>query len=919
MNIDPTTWRQVGTLFDQLSVLEPDQRRNQLEKVDGPPRVMALLEKLLQAHDAPDETLLDRAIDDLACDLFEGADERVRVPENLSGALFGKWRALEKIGQGGMAVVLRGERADGEFHKEVAIKLLSPGLAGVGKLERLRSEIRLLARLDHPGIARLLDSGLSDEGIPYLIMDYVDGMPIDRYCREHKVNLQGRIDMVLCVAEAVAYSHARLVVHCDIKPANVLVSQPEGHPPRVKLVDFGIAGLLTDDIEGFDWLPACHCSPAFASPDQLNGEPPSVAQDVYLLGALLYLLLTGRPVRNARQATSALLGKTVVDDHIKPPSQQPGSILLSAAHGNDELDAICLKALANVPDQRYADVGEMADDLQAWRQSRPVSAVEGGPGYRARKWLGRNRLVAATIALAFVSLLSGLIVAMWQAREAEQVAAALQIESERANQALAETEQALGRAEAMHEFLLDLFRSAEPDRPADQLPSSEEILALGARRAMDPESAHPPERLGMLLTIALVYMQQNRFETARPLLTEAVELARDTRRDADLAQAELRKAQLLWRIDQDFEQALARLESAEGLVKGNPHQFNLFIDLRTERGWLERLTGNHDRALGLLSELEQRLGDDDSLYPRETSRFNGVLANLHMDAGDLVRASQLSSRAMELERKATGPESIYYAIQLVNSATVEDQLGRFEEAERRLRKAIAIYDRSFHQPSQYRAMAYNNLAQVKLETGRFPAAMEAIEANVRDRSGAEEVDPENWSYAFYRRGTSLARAGFKEEATVQLSQALAMNQDHPTISQAAEARVKALLALLACQTGEVDQGLALLARQPDRLNRSVTGRAELKEAKAACDFAAGNHRQALDWIRRAQEVDIPPGKVLDRSRRMLLEARTLKALGERSAARQVLDRTEADLKAFGLSRHPVLERISAVRLSLTNS
>lgn len=915
MSIDRATWRQVGALFDHMSELEPDQRRNHLEKVDPPHRVVALLDKLLQAHDAPDEMLLDQAIDDLLYDLFDGVSDRIRVPENLSGSLFGKWRAVEQIGQGGMAVVLRGERADGEFHKEVAIKLLPPGLAGVGKLERLRSEIRLLARLDHPGIARLLDSGLSEEGIPYLVMEYVDGLPIDRYCQEHQVSLGQRIDMVLRVAEAVAYSHARLVVHCDIKPDNVLVSQQEGQPPRVKLVDFGIAGLLADDLENSDWSPAWHCSPAYASPDQLNGEPPSVAQDVYLLGALLYRLLTGRPVRNARQATTALLGKWAGNDIIEPPSRHSDPELGSAVRADEELDAICLKALASEPEQRYADVGEMVDDLQAWRQSRPVAAVDGGPGYRARKWMGRNRLVAATIALAVVSVLSGLIVAVWQAREAEQAAVALRIESDRANVALAETEQALARAEALKEFLLDLFRSAEPDRPRDQLPSTEEILALGARRAMDPETAHPPERLGMLLTIALVYMQQNRFETARPILVEALELARTEERDHDLAQALHRMAQLIWRTDRDFDRARDLLVEGERLVAGDRRHFDLFIELRTERGWVERLSGNHDRALELLKEVEESLGDDVTVQPRTKSRFIGALASLNMDAGNLERAAQLSTRAMELEKEAAGPESIYYAIQLVNSATIEDMLGRFDEAKRRLHEAIAIYDLSFQGPSRYRAMARNNLAVLLLETGQYDAAMEEIEANIRDRSGAAGVDPEEYAYAWYRRGTSLARIGRWPDAGAQLRRALQLNKKRPAINEPAEMRIHVLLALVACETGKIEQGKATLAEQDDRLDRSPSNQAEFYESRAVCAYGSGDFSSALERIRQALEIPTPPGKLLDRSRRKLIEARIEKTMGNGPAAGKILDRAEALFGEFGIASHPILDRITATRES----
>ena len=241
MLIDSATWDKVSELFDQLVTLPGEQREKQIKQLELDEAISDWLKKLLAAHDSDATHVLDQTIDQMAEALIaENAPAGGKIPDDIRGRRLGNWRVTESIARGAMAAVFHGERADGAYEQHVAIKLLQPGPFRHSESEQLREELRLLARLEHPGIARLLDGGISEQGWPYLVMEYVDGVHIDQWCAEQKPDWRHRVQLMLKVCDAVRYAHSKLVVHADIKPSNVLVNR-DGEP---KLVDFGIAGLL---------------------------------------------------------------------------------------------------------------------------------------------------------------------------------------------------------------------------------------------------------------------------------------------------------------------------------------------------------------------------------------------------------------------------------------------------------------------------------------------------------------------------------------------------------------------------------------------------------------------------------------------------------------------------------------------------
>ncbi len=910
MDIDSATWSQVTTLFDELMDLSSEERRRHLDDTAPPPDVRRYIERLLAAHDTPDKLLVDQPVDDIVSQMLgeSGAGSSV-IPGDLSGRRFGNWEAGEELGRGGMSVILRGWRADGRFEKDVAIKLLPPGPVGPARQERLLREIRLLARLDHPGIARLLDGGLSDDGLPYLVMEQIDGVPITRYCEEQRLDVQQRVALFLQVAEAVAYSHRHLLVHCDIKPSNVLVDR-DGH---VKLLDFGIAAMLSDDEGSRSASPELRCSPAYAAPEQLRGETPAVAQDIFSLGALLYELISGERIRDLRQATSVLFGKPVPDD-IPPPSEQNGPI--PAARLKGDLDAICMQALSPDPEQRYSVVASLMGELRRWQTGLPVRARQGGRLYVLGKWFRRHRLAALTAAMVVGSLVLGTGVALWQARLAA-------IETERAEAALLETEAALQRSEAMQEFLINLFRAAEPDRPRDQLPDTEELVALGARRAMDEGLAPPSERFGMLFAISQVYLGQHRLGDAQPLLEAAEALARDQEqlRPRDLARI-LRLQASAATMARDLDHAEAILMEAEALTVGRNDLWSEFADARATRGWVVYMRGDHQLALDLVEPLYQQLAWRDDVRDRVRYRILNLTAAAYVSQGRLEEASELRREVTELIKAIEGPESRTYGIDLVNLGVLEMRRGDFEKADALFGQAIALYDRIFENPVELRAAARANRATLSMNLGDYQTAFDRLERASEEWSQTQGRDMGDYEYYFHQRGKLHALMGHWEEAESDLDRAMRLFEAQDQANPGGVRVNRMVLAEVQCRRGQAEAGRQWLESVEGELDgrqpRTVSHRIHLQQAQAACSLAQDRPEAALEHLALASGERDTPGYLVERAGRMLMEAKALHQLDRRDEALDRLEETDQLFLGTELPDHPFRDEIARVKAHLAH-
>jgi len=392
-------WARVVDLFGQACDLSPADRDAWLSTACGDDEALRRdVAALVQTYER-DPAFLEQSA---------GADAAPDDPDRdvLAGRRLGAYRIVRRIGRGGMAVVYEAVRDDQEFDRRAAIKVL-PAWSAALLGERFRLERRLLAGLDHEGIARLIDAGVAD-GTQYFVMEFVDGLPIDEFCRTQALPLRARVALVARVLDALAYAHQHLVVHRDVKPANILVT-PAGQP---KLLDFGIAALISSDegtSAGSTRVGWQHFTPEFASPEQVRGERISTASDVYSMGALAYLLVTGRRPY-ALDGLAPIDAMRTICDVDAPPMRTRDA----------DVDNIVAKALRKAPPDRYASAAAFAADLRAWLDGRPVSATPRTLAYRARRFVSRNALGVVAAAAVVLAIVAGGAATAWQARVARQ-------------------------------------------------------------------------------------------------------------------------------------------------------------------------------------------------------------------------------------------------------------------------------------------------------------------------------------------------------------------------------------------------------------------------------------------------------------------------------------------------------------------
>ena len=478
-------WSRVEQLFDAVLTLPSTVRGAYLERATGDDETLRRqVQDLLRQAETPD-ALLDRPA-------AESVQRSGPSSSSLhAGTRVGSWRVAELVGRGGMGEVYRAERADGAFQQQAAIKLIRR--EAVDQIDRFHEERRLLARLDHPGIARLLDGGLASDGRPYMVMEWVEGVSITQWCRDHAPDLRQRIALFLQVCESVAYAHRNLLVHRDLKPSNVMVTA-DG---RAKLLDFGVAKLLSGTSD--ETRTHAPMTLAYAAPEQIDQQRITPAADVYALGLLLFELLTGmRPWHRPQMSMAALIEKQL-HESAPPPSLAASQIADSPVHSTllrGDLDAIVGFALRREPERRYRSAAEFADDLRRHLDGQPVLARPESVTYSLTRLVQRNRAAAVFAAIALAALVLGFVVSLWQAHEAQVAAESAQREA--------------ARATATKDFLLRVFRASDPriaqDKPRGQI-TAKELLDLNAPLIAQEFPDDPETRIELLGMMASIYRE----------------------------------------------------------------------------------------------------------------------------------------------------------------------------------------------------------------------------------------------------------------------------------------------------------------------------------------------------------------------------------------------------------------------------
>jgi len=529
---DPAVWSRVKALFQTVVELPEAQReahlRSAAERED--PTVLEQVRRMLAA-DAPDRFL-------------ESAPSVPPGSANLAeGARIGAYCIARRLGEGGMGTVYLAERADGAFDKQVAVKVINPGGDAGPILDRFERERQVLAHLEHPNIARLLDGGTTDDGAPYLVMEYVDGMPIDQFCDERALSIRRRLELFRNVCEAVQFAHRNLVIHRDLKPGNIMVTA-DG---QVKLLDFGIAKVLDGAMARTDVTVTMQrpMTPRYASPEQIRGEPITTATDVYALGAVLYELLTGRGPYGWSPKTQGELERVVCEAEPRRPSRSVTSeTTLDSRSADDapspeelarrrsmrvnqlqrvlrgDLDNIVLMALRKEPHRRYQSAEQFSDDIERTLQGFPVRARPETLAYRAQKFVRRNTLLVSSAAAVLIVSVTAAILSTNFALETKQAEARAQAEA-------VEAQRQAAVANAVNAFLQRILEQADPMKnPRGKDLTLHEAVELAGGLVEESFTEQPDVESAVRFTLGVVDLNLGRLDSSVQQLEQALALAR---------------------------------------------------------------------------------------------------------------------------------------------------------------------------------------------------------------------------------------------------------------------------------------------------------------------------------------------------------------------------------------------------------
>ncbi|MBC7938663.1 MAG: serine/threonine protein kinase, partial [Chitinophagaceae bacterium] len=633
--IDAPTWARLNPLLEQALDLSPAERVAWLQALPAPfADLRDTLADLLSRTGGGETAALLVTMPKLDDD-----DAMVRDGLHAAGDVVGPYRLVRELGVGGMGAVWLADRVDGLMQRSVALKLPYGPIHGPfrGNLAaRIAREREIVATLDHPNIARLHDAGIAADGQPYLALEYVDGQRIDRYCETQQLDVAARLRLFMQAAHAVSYAHAQLVVHRDIKPSNLMVDTRG----QVKLLDFGIAKLLTDGLQSatagapeLTQQGMRALTPDYASPEQLAGLPVGTRSDVYSLGVLLFELLTGvRPYGTKRNHRAALEEALAVAE-VPRPSDLVGGMVDSAARRRalrGDLDTIVAKALKKPLEERYASVEALAADVRRHLDHEPVLARPDSTMYRLRKFMRRRRAAVGAWAAVTLALLAGSGLALWQAREARQerntaVQAQQRAESERSAAQRAERA-AIAEAELSGFLMMEMA----PTRTNDELA----LVLDRARRMFDTQYSDDPALRGkLLLRMGSLFNGRGDRTRSHALWAEAEPLLRDKAQWSALAEMQCSRATEMARRGQLDTARTLISEAKQLLVRDNALASPTHLHCLTDEAVIERTAGNAARAASLLEqavENERQAGRDKRA---DFAELLNTLARSHYDAG----------------------------------------------------------------------------------------------------------------------------------------------------------------------------------------------------------------------------------------------------------------------------------------------
>jgi len=763
-------WQSIRKLFHSAMEHPPERRREFLRGACGDDddlfrRVLALIEHA----DTPDEQF-GGIVRDAAADAMQ--TDRPEFEQRI-----GNYRLLEIIGTGGMGNVYLAERADEHYEQRVAIKLLHPGHGDRALVTRFRAERQMLARLEHPNIGRLLDGGETDAGISYLVMEYVDGRPVDRYCDEQQLTIPQRLRLFQKICSAVGYAHRNLVVHRDIKPSNILVTS-DGEP---KLLDFGIAKLLDEDAAAFTAAftreGAGVMTPEYASPEQVRSEPVTTATDIYSLGVLLYRILCGRMPYRSRALNSGLArailteipsrpsaaltplpGRSADDDEMRSIGTARQSSLQGLVRRlQGDLDNIALKALRKEPELRYPTAAAFADDIENYLSFRPVSARPASLGYRSVKFLRRYRTGVA-VGVAVAALIAVSVVQIVQQRDKARIAAL--------------------QSEQVVRFLGNLFVSASPLKAQGDTITARDLLQTGVADIGKLDN-QPQVQARLLEIMGTSFSYIGDFDRAKDVMQRALTIRRQRLPyDAAAISENLREYSDAYRLSGDFDEAERMLRDALAVLdEASAESRSRRAYVMARLGLVLRVQGRQQEALDLLEKaaaIKEALGETDD---PDAIDIYGNLANALDDAGRLAEAESMNRKVVAASRKTLGDKDPNTVIRIGNLGLIQTRRGDYAEALKNIDEAYAsIHDiwqsnpRELHWAARIKALLYEFI-------GRFADALQLREEQQRLARDYFGPDSHEYARALMDLGELRLITGKTGKANALLDEALAAEEN----------------------------------------------------------------------------------------------------------------------------------------------
>ena len=719
----PEFWKRVEEAFEHATTLDPAAQQRWLQSLQQQDAALASQVAQLLAADDQDDARLNAPIEASLQAMASSVDDP------WIGRQLGHYRIISRIATGGMGAVFRAERTDAQFEQDVAIKLMGSHLADADALGRFRTERQILAHMQHPYIASLLDGGALSDNTPYLVMEYVTGAPLTQHCQTQQLSVDARLQLFLKVCEAVAYAHRNLVVHRDIKPGNILVDD-HGNP---RLLDFGIAKLMADSPDTAT-VTVQRMTPDYASPEQITGQPVTTVSDVYALGVLLYEMLSGQRPYQLQGLRPAEMEQLVCDTTPTRPSEHATAQLRGLSR---DLDAVVLKAMHRDPEHRYTSVQALAEDIQRHLEGRPVQARGQQWRYLASKFMRRHALA---VAASSITLLLGVAALVYHNHS---------VTSER-DQARFEA----ARAKAVTGFLIDIFKQSNPDETDGANVTAREILDIGAERLEQGLFAQPRIRGELNHSIGTVYSHLGQYPQAGQQFTAMIALAEQLgdplmqargltglgrvlfeQGELSRAQASHEQALSLLAADPgdnavqratmlndlaesqfaqgDYTHADSNNRKALAILEGYPQQGTESLSkTQHDLGVSLQIQGHFDEAEQLLrralDNALQSVGERNS----NTLAYMHALAALLHERGHNPEAEKIYLRVLHLEHDLLGEDYVDADATMTNLGRLYSNMQQFEQAEHFLRAAVAHVHRVRGPDHAYTAYDMINLANL---------------------------------------------------------------------------------------------------------------------------------------------------------------------------------------------------------------